>query len=136
MKPWIGFDLDGTLAAYDGWKGVEHIGSPFPRMVEVAKRHLRAGDDVRIFTARLSTPGKLHREIVEPIQRWCLAHLGAVLPITNVKDMGMRLLYDDRAVRVEDGLMVGFCNCIHPEPFGGRFGEAICAKCTTKIAGS
>ena len=27
-KAWIGVDLDGTLARYDGWKGIEHIGEP------------------------------------------------------------------------------------------------------------
>ncbi len=25
---WIDVDLDGTLAQYDGWKGVAHIGEP------------------------------------------------------------------------------------------------------------
>jgi hypothetical protein len=25
---WIGVDLDGTLAHYDGWKGIDHIGEP------------------------------------------------------------------------------------------------------------
>lgn len=33
-KGWIGVDLDGTLAHYEGWKGVEHIGEPIPAMVE------------------------------------------------------------------------------------------------------
>lgn len=28
MGGWIGVDLDGTLAEYTGWKGVEHIGEP------------------------------------------------------------------------------------------------------------
>ena len=27
-KGWYGFDLDGTLAKYDGWKGIDHIGEP------------------------------------------------------------------------------------------------------------
>lgn len=26
----IAVDLDGTLAKYDGWKGISHIGDPFP----------------------------------------------------------------------------------------------------------
>lgn len=26
----IAVDLDGTLARYDGWKGIHHIGEPFP----------------------------------------------------------------------------------------------------------
>ena len=27
-KGWIGVDLDGTLAHYDKWRGVEHVGDP------------------------------------------------------------------------------------------------------------
>lgn len=34
------------------------------------------------------------------IRRWCLQHIGQVLPITNVKDYGMLELWDDRAVQV------------------------------------
>jgi len=30
-KGWVGVDLDGTLAHYDGWKGADHIGEPGPR---------------------------------------------------------------------------------------------------------
>lgn len=26
---WIGVDLDGTLAGYDGWVGPEHIGKAY-----------------------------------------------------------------------------------------------------------
>ena len=50
---WIGIDLDGTLAEYDGWKGVEHIGKPIPSMVERVKAWIIEGKDVRIFTARV-----------------------------------------------------------------------------------
>ena len=31
MSGWIGVDLDGTLARYDGWRGIDHIGEPMPR---------------------------------------------------------------------------------------------------------
>ena len=30
---WVGVDLDGTLAHWDGWKGVEHIGEPIQPMI-------------------------------------------------------------------------------------------------------
>lgn len=50
---WIGIDLDGTLAEYDGWKGVEHIGKPIPSMVKRVKEWISEGKDVRIFTARV-----------------------------------------------------------------------------------
>ena len=28
---WYGFDLDGTLAEYDKWEGISHIGKPTRR---------------------------------------------------------------------------------------------------------
>lgn len=31
---WIGVDLDGALAHYEGWKGAHHIGAPLAPMVE------------------------------------------------------------------------------------------------------
>jgi len=51
---WIGVDLDGTLAYYDEWRGLYHIGEPIPAMVDRVKRWLAEGRDVRIFTARVS----------------------------------------------------------------------------------
>ena len=38
MKGWIGVDLDGTLAMYDGWVGVSHIGEPVPAMLQRVRR--------------------------------------------------------------------------------------------------
>ena len=40
---WIGVDLDGTLAHYEGWKGIEHIGAPVPAMLERVKNWLAEG---------------------------------------------------------------------------------------------
>ena len=34
-EEWVGFDLDGTLAKYDGWKGIDHIGEPVESVVLV-----------------------------------------------------------------------------------------------------
>jgi len=96
MMGWIGVDLDGTLANYSHWEGEEHIGAPVPAMVSRVKAWLNAGEDVRIFTARVANgPAQL-----EHIKRWCLEHLGRILPITNVKDFGMAILWDDRCVQV------------------------------------
>lgn len=100
--PWIGVDLDGTLAHYDGWKGVEHIGEPIPAMVERVKRWLEQGRNVRIFTARVcGDDGRDLFAVRRIIEAWCVQHIGRVLPITNVKDYDMMGLWDDRAVRVE-----------------------------------
>jgi hypothetical protein len=104
-RPWIGVDLDGTLAHYDDWKGEEHIGEPIPEMVERVKDWIKRGVRVKIFTARVSPVGidnKLRdvRKIRERIEKWCLEHIGHVLEITNVKDYRMLELWDDRAKEV------------------------------------
>lgn len=105
MNGWIGVDLDGTLAHYDGWRGAGHIGEPVPAMVERVKRWLGEGRQVKIFTARVyndSAPGRF-AEAVESqlaIEAWCQKHLGRKLPITCVKDFGMVEFWDDRAVQV------------------------------------
>ena len=53
-KGWYGFDLDGTLAKYDGWKGIDHIGEPVKPMVELMKRMHDEGKVVKIMTARVT----------------------------------------------------------------------------------
>lgn len=96
MSGWIGVDLDGTLAEYDGWKGPDHIGEPVPSMAFRVRKWLADGRDVRIFTARASVP-----EQVPPVRAWCERHFGVALAVTNVKDFAMVELWDDRAVQVE-----------------------------------
>ena len=51
-KGWYGFDLDGTLAKYDGWKGIDHIGEPVKPMVDLIKRMHAEGKVIKIMTAR------------------------------------------------------------------------------------
>ena len=106
MDGWIGVDLDGTLAEYHGWQGVDHIGDPIPAMVSRVKEWIKEGKSVRIFTARAFAPEddrdrqhEAHRA-VKVIQDWCLKHIGTVLPVTCTKDYGMLCLWDDRAVQV------------------------------------
>lgn len=104
---WIGVDLDGTLAYYDGWRGLYHIGPPIPAMVERVVKWHAEGKRVKIVTARLSSmqlpEANEHNdtnEMVVEIGLWCLKHLGFVLPVTNMKDFDMIELWDDRAVQV------------------------------------
>lgn len=108
MNGWIGVDLDGTLAVYDGWKGLDHIGDPIPRMVKNVQQWLSEGKEVRIFTARVSREfsGMVDRsempieQIRKVIEDWCEEHIGKVLPITCIKDFGMVVLWDDRCIQV------------------------------------
>lgn len=93
---WIGVDLDGTLAHYNGWKGIEHIGEPIPLMLDRVKQWLAEGKRVKVFTARVANGS----EAIRYIEVWLQAVLGQTLPITNIKDMNMIELWDDRAVQV------------------------------------
>jgi hypothetical protein len=98
-KPWIGVDLDGTLAEYNEWKGVEHIGKPISKMVQRVKRWISEGKTVKIFTARASGDDK---DIAIPfIKEWCKEHIGETLDVVCEKDQDMTELWDDRAVRVK-----------------------------------
>jgi hypothetical protein len=101
VNGWIGVDLDGTLAHYEGWLGPTHIGDPVKPMLARVRAWLEDGVDVRIFTARVSAADALERSQAEQaINEWCAHHLGRLIPITCVKDFGMVALYDDRAVSV------------------------------------
>lgn len=100
MAGWIGVDLDGTLAEYDEWRGIEHIGAPIPAMIERVKRWLDEGRSVKVFTARVSHAEE-RAAVTEAIDAWCQEHIGIILPVTNVKDFGMDELWDDRAVGVQ-----------------------------------
>ncbi len=97
-KGWIAVDLDGTLAHYDHWRGIDHIGDPVPKMAERVRKWLANGEEVRIFTARCS--GDDRRAAVYHIQIWCFQHFGKSLPVTNEKDFGMVEFWDDRAVQI------------------------------------
>lgn len=102
MNPWIAFDLDGTLAEYDGWSGPDHVGAPIPAMVERWKQHRAMGHDCRIMTARVSTRSEEELKIVvAAIEAWCRKHLGEIPLVTCKKDYGMLWLYDDRCIQVE-----------------------------------
>lgn len=107
-KGWIGIDLDGTLASYDEWRGISHIGAPVPKMLALVNSMLADGDEVRIFTARVfrmlypvGTPERMEGErAISYIQDWLESHGLPRLDVTCVKDFGMIRLYDDRAVQV------------------------------------
>ena len=51
---WYGFDLDGTLAKYDTWEGIDHIGEPVKPMVDLIRKLHDEGKVVKILTARVA----------------------------------------------------------------------------------
>lgn len=109
QRGWAGFDLDGTLAEYAGWKGDDHIGEPVKPMVDLVRRQLALGMEVRVFTARVSSMNPHREAAVKAIGDWTEKHIGRRLPVTAEKDFGMVVLYDDRAVQVtpNKGIIVG-----------------------------
>jgi hypothetical protein len=110
VESWIGFDLDGTLAISTGVSASDVIGPPVERMVIRLQEHVKRGDKVKIFTARVGCPDEESNKIARAaIEKWCVMYLGFLPEITNIKDIGMRLLYDDRARQVIEntGIVVG-----------------------------
>ena len=100
MTPWIGFDLDGTLAMYGGVTAGA-IGEPIPEIAQLAKRYIESGHLVKIVTARVSASEPEEVELqTQLIEQWCEEHIGEILEITCRKDYQMLILYDDRAIQV------------------------------------
>jgi hypothetical protein len=98
-SPWIGVDLDGTLARDVGNVGWDKIGSPIQPMMTRIKKWLAKGQTVKIFTARASSPRQ-----VTAIKQWLAKHGLPDLEVTNVKDLRMIQLWDDRCVQVTTNL--------------------------------
>lgn len=102
MEGWYGYDLDGTLAQYNGWVDIHHIGEPIAAMVAEVKALLAHGKAVKIFTARVSDLDELINDDARRIiEQWCVKHIGQVLPVTCKKDFGMINLTDDRCTSIE-----------------------------------
>jgi hypothetical protein len=87
---------------YTEWRGPDIIGPPIPWMLKRVQRWLEEGQDVRIFTARVSEshPDEERRVAQEAIEHWCEHHLGRLLLVTYKKDAYMIEFWDDRAIQV------------------------------------
>jgi RNA:NAD 2'-phosphotransferase (TPT1/KptA family) len=99
-EPWIGVDLDGTLAEEQDPYDPLTIGRPIPAMVEKVRKAVENGKTVKVFTARLADE-KLREKIREAIRAWTKEHVGKELDGTHEKDPGLEEMWDDRARRVE-----------------------------------
>lgn len=100
-KKKIAVDLDGTMAFYDHFRGIDHIGAPIQATIERVKRALEKGHEVWVFTARVCEKQLTSdREIaVARIAAFCLANVGRILPVTSDKDWGFTEFWDDRALQ-------------------------------------
>ena len=85
---WIGFDFDGTLAE-------EITLKPIKPIVDLLKTYLKNGTECRIVTARAG-----HPEGIQIVENWLKNQGLPELQVTNKKDYGMIVLYDDRAIQV------------------------------------
>jgi hypothetical protein len=99
----VACDLDRTLAYYDGWRGPLHIGHPIPAMVRCIQEHLKKGEYVTIFSARIhddEKTGVTAEQIIKAIGDWTETNVGKRLPATNVKLHTFDRIYDDIAIGV------------------------------------
>jgi hypothetical protein len=76
-KPRVCVDLDGVLAQYDKWKGLDHIGDPVPGALQFAKQLAKVAEIV-VFTSRCAqdvlegsriTPAQLRIYVIEWLEK-------------------------------------------------------------------
>ena len=105
MKKTVCVDLDGVLAFYNGWKGVDHIGDPRPGAVEFT-RALSLIADVVIFTTRcneeMNRPEKAHL-LVNRVKAWLDLHGFQYADVYAGQGKPIAAAYiDDRAIAVPE----------------------------------
>lgn len=100
-EPWVGVDLDGTLAvAPEGSFDPTVIGEPVPAMVEFIKELISTGTKVKVFTARLNGSSGDPVGVARAIRKWTKKHLGVPLEATAEKDYLCVGYFDDSAHQV------------------------------------
>lgn len=97
----VAVDVDGVLAKYDGWKGVDHIGDPLPGAVEFT-RALSEICDVLVYTTRcceeINKPEKAHL-LVNRVRAWLDRHGFAYAEIWSGQGKPIAVAYiDDRGI--------------------------------------
>lgn len=108
MSGYVAFDLDGTLAAHLKGGGVASVGAPILPMLELLKRRLAQGYEVRIVTARIMLGPGYQRKLwnskqTKLIHTFLAEHDIPPLSVQCHKCFSMLCIYDDRAVAVEKG---------------------------------
>lgn len=104
MGKWFGFDLDGTLAVDTPNRLNDTIiGKPIIPIVNIAKKLIAEGKEVRLFTARAYKGNRTnaeHEEVLYALKKWCVEYIGKEIPITCCKDHDIVHIYDDKAIAV------------------------------------
>jgi hypothetical protein len=109
-KEVIAYDFDKTISHYEEGDidkyGADYIGAPIPEIVEEIKQHLADGDEVFIFTARVSPHDSSFEAALDAtkahiaIAHFCLHEIGTLLPITHEKNCRWTRIVDDKADQV------------------------------------
>lgn len=104
MVKTICVDLDGVLAQYDGWKGVEHIGDPIPGAREFVMALCAIPAKVVIWTTRTNATankdsGLDERELRLLVEDWLIKHRFPYDSIAGSEGKPLCVAFvDDRAV--------------------------------------
>lgn len=94
--PWIGIDLDGTLATIDENTSRLNIGKPIEEMKTIIENHIKEGYVIKIFTARAA-----YSDQIPIVKQWLEDNNFPNWEITCQKDFAMIRYYDDMAVTIE-----------------------------------
>lgn len=109
-KRTIAIDLDGVLAKYQGWKGLDHIGKPFSGAIDFTESLLK-DFEVVIHTCRTNPEindkgNETAEQLAERIYKW-LRENGFPEDVkvwTGIGKPIAAVYIDDRAIRCEPGL--------------------------------
>lgn len=120
-------DLDGVLAQYDGWKGIDHIGEPNGGAREFLKELQKLGLRVVIHTTRLNTSvneGYHETQLHSFVTSWLDTHRMPYDEVYVGQGKPIAVAYvDDRAVHVKPGLDKSDPDT--PHSFSDSFGIAL-----------
>lgn len=107
---WVAVDLDDTLV--QDFKGVDRspgrIGPEFPwvpgNVVDLVRKLINNGTEVRIFTARVANPDPVEAAIERMcISEWSYRTFNVNLTVTHEKDLGCIAIIDNRAFTAMNG---------------------------------
>lgn len=125
----VAVDLDGVLAQYDQWRGIEHIGDPIPGAVEFTAALKAIPCKVLIFTTRTNADPAISGRtesvdmLVQRVRLWLDAHGFVYDEIYSGQGKPLAAAYvDDRA-----------CPCM-PQ-IAGRFAYEIALHLAENLVG-